>query len=216
MYIIRRRKELHNIHNTLILHLCISNLIICTCATSFTIVCLVFHLQGKYETVLCYLRHISIFVGLAANFLILTALRIEKYDAIITPFSRILILSTVKRIICFIWVITLTSTICVLLEYWMNGEKKCFNKTSNSETYFYYGLTISVCWVMFFTSLYCYSRIILELRRHDKEIASYTVHRGRLESRPIKMVAILICDCFLCFMGTNRSTTCFQIKVERQ
>ena len=207
-YVIQKKKRLRNIHNTLIQHLCLSNLITCSFPTTATIAILLLQSEGRSEPAICYVRHVTIFISLFANFWILTALSLEKHDNIVSPFRKSLTKTRLSKAVIGIWVATILGAVGTSIEYWKAEPRKCFNKTNKGSTPVYYVLIMTSFGIMFLVSLYCYIRILMIIKSHSKAVQGtlkgHVKQSGRsLEKQPAKMVAIFIFTFVILWLPTG-------------
>ena len=199
IYAIKTKKKLQSSHNILIQQLCISNLIICIFTSISTLIILVLHLHCISVAGICFVRHVTIFVSLFANFLFVTTLSLEKHDNIVNPFKKTFTKSRARlsKVIAIIWVIVSVAGIVISVEYWKGSPGKCFNVLNSGSTKLYYVLNMTAFGIMSVISLYCYIRIILVLKRHSKVVRKQTIRRKRLERQPLKIVAVFILTCLV-------------------
>ena len=196
-------------HNVLLSHLCISNLITAFLSPTFTIATLSLLLEAEYNNIVCYFRHVFILSGLLTQFGIFILMCFVKYRVIVKPFNQTLTTAKLKRILLGLWSFVLIAVVAISLEYWLATGDKCYVLVGSKSKYLYYGLTMIMAITMFVVTIYCFIHIIIALKAHQSKtsFSRNSENSGRsdlkLEKKSVIMVVIIVVTFVLLWLPTG-------------
>lgn len=152
-------------------------------------------------------------VFLTVSIMTLTAIALDRYRAVVTPFKARFTKTQAKICILFIWIFSYlvvgipTSFILKLVEI-ENGVKVCFPFwRSNMERIIHKVLTACLATFPLFLIGYCYIRVVLALWKvriihdnHNTAKNSITVMRLEQKRKLVKMLIVIVFAFSLCLL----------------